>query len=178
MEQPLTMNVLDGNLRKNSVNIDRVAQDKVVGLRFRITDESSGRLLQYGDDLVYLHGGYGGAFPKVERAMEGRRVGDSIDLTLSPEEGYGHHQPDLVLMLPSDEFAGEMPQTGTSVDGELPDGRALTFTVAGISNGHVTLDANHPFAGKLVRWQHQHQSRLVMSVAFFRRQGQVDRVSN
>jgi FKBP-type peptidyl-prolyl cis-trans isomerase SlyD len=147
------MNVRGGNLLKSSVNIDSVTQDKVVGLRFRIKDELSGRLLQYGDDLVYLHGGYGGAFPKVERAMEGRRVGDSIDLTLSPEEGYGHRQPGLVLVLPSDEFAGEMPQTGTSVDGELPDGRALTFTVAGISNGHVTLDANHPFAGKRLAFQ-------------------------
>jgi FKBP-type peptidyl-prolyl cis-trans isomerase SlyD len=147
------MNMRDGNLRKNTVNNDRIGQDKVVGLRFRITDVSTGRLLQYGDDLVYLHGGYGGAFPKVERAMEGRRVGDHIDLALSPDEGYGHHQPDLVLVLPSDEFTGEMPQTGTSVDGELPDGRALTFTVAGICNGKLTLDANHPFAGKHLAFQ-------------------------
>ena len=148
MEQRLTMNARDSNLRKNTANNDRVRQDKVVGLRFRITDESTGRLLQYGDELVYLHGGYGGAFPKVERVLEGRRVGDHIDLTLSPEEGYGHHQPDLVLVLPSKEFAGEMLQTGTPVDGELPDGRALTFTVAAICNGQVTLDANHPLAGK------------------------------
>jgi FKBP-type peptidyl-prolyl cis-trans isomerase SlyD len=153
MEQQLTMGMRDSNLRKNSVNNDRVTQDKVVGLRFRITDESTGRLLQYGDDLVYLHGGYGGAFPKVEGVMEGRRVGDHIDLTLLPEEGYGHHQPDLVLVLPSKELAGEMLQTGTPVDGALPDGRALTFTVAGISNGQVTLDANHPFAGKHLAFQ-------------------------
>jgi FKBP-type peptidyl-prolyl cis-trans isomerase SlyD len=153
MEQQLTMNRQDGKLLKNSVNNDRITPDKVVGLRFRIIDGSTGHLLQYGDELVYLHGGYGGAFPKVERAMEGRRVGDRIDLTLSPEEGYGRHQPDLVLVLPSEEFAGEILQTGTPVDGELPDGRALTFTVAAISNGQVTLDANHPFAGKHLAFQ-------------------------
>jgi len=147
------MNMRDGNLRKISVNNDRITQGSVVGLRFRIIDESTGQLLQYGDELVYLHGGYGGAFPKVERAMEGRRVGDHIDLTLSPEEGYGHRQPDLVLVLPSKGFAGETLQTGTSVDGELPDGRALIFTVAAISNGQVTLDANHPFAGKHLAFQ-------------------------
>ena len=153
MEQQLTMNRQDGKLLKNSVNNDRITPDKVVGLRFRIIDGSTGHLLQYGDELIYLHGGYGGAFPKVERAMEGRRVGDRIDLTLSPEEGYGHHQPDLVLVLPSEQFAGEILQTGTPVDGELPDGRALTFTVAAISNGQVTLDANHPFAGKHLAFQ-------------------------
>jgi len=153
MEQQLTMNMQGGNLRKNRVNNDRITPDKVVGLRFRIVDGSTGHLLQYGDELIYLHGGYGGAFPKVERAMEGRRVGDRIDLTLSPEEGYGHHQPYLVLVLPSEQFAGEILQTGTPVDGELPDGRALTFTVAAISNGQVTLDANHPFAGKHLAFQ-------------------------
>ena len=153
MEQQLTMSIRDGNLLKISVNNARITQDKVVGLRFRIVDGATGRLLQYGDELVYLHGGYGGAFPKVERAMEGRRVGDRIELNLSPEEGYGHYQPELVLVLPSEEFAGEMLQTGIPVDGELPDGRALTFTVAAISNGQVTLDANHPFAGKYLAFQ-------------------------
>ena len=137
----------------NSAGDSRIAQDKVVGLRFRITDGSTGRLLQYGDDLVYLHGGYGGAFAKVERAMEGRRVGDQVDLTLSPDEGYGHHRPNLVLVLPSEEFVGDMPLTGTSVAGELPDGRSLIFTVAGIADGKVTLDANHPFAGKHLVFQ-------------------------
>jgi FKBP-type peptidyl-prolyl cis-trans isomerase SlyD len=153
MERQLKMKTRDGKLRKISRKTDRITPDKVVGLRFRIVDESTGHLLQYGDELVYLHGGYGGAFPKVERAMEGRRVGDHIELTLAPEEGYGHHRSDLVLVLPSEEFAGEFLHTGTPVDGELPDGRALTFTVAAISDGQVTLDANHPFAGKHLAFQ-------------------------
>jgi FKBP-type peptidyl-prolyl cis-trans isomerase SlyD len=148
MEHQVTTKMRDGSLRESDADDERVTRDKVVGLRFRVTDGSTGRLLQYGDDLVYLHGGYGGAFPKVERAIEGCRVGDLIDLTLSPEEGYGHHQPHLVLVLPSEEFAGETLKAGSSVDGELPDGRALTFTVAGVSDNQVTLDANHPFAGK------------------------------
>ena len=142
-----------GNHLKIQKNINRITRNKVVGLRFRITDKSTGQLLQYGDELVYLHGGYGGAFPKVERAMEGLQVGDHIDLTLSPEEGYGHYQPELVLVLPSERFVGEMPQTGTLIDGEFPDGRAYTFTVAGVTDGQVTLDANHPFAGKHLAFQ-------------------------
>jgi len=128
--------------------LQEISQDKVVRLRFRILDESTGKPLQYGDDLFYLHGGYGGAFPKVERAMQGCRVGDRVDVTLAPDEGYGHRQPDLVLELPSAEFYGEIPETGSAVDGELPDGRSMTFTVSGVSGDRVILDANHPFAGK------------------------------
>ncbi len=147
------MEIADGNPRNIRLNTHRITRDKVVGLRFRIIDRSTGQLLQYGDELVYLHGGYGGAFPKVERAMEGLQVGDQIDLTLSPEEGYGHYQPELVLVLPSEQFSGDMPPTGTAVNGEFPDGRALTFTVIGVADGQVTLDANHPFAGKHLAFQ-------------------------
>ncbi|MFQ5644382.1 MAG: peptidylprolyl isomerase [Thiogranum sp.] len=125
-----------------------MSRDKVIRLRFRIVDESNGNLLQYGDDLFYLHGGYGGAFPKVERAMEGCQVGDQVQVTLSPDEGYGRHQPDLVLELPSAGFDGDIPETGSALDGELPDGRSMTFTVSGVCGDRVILDANHPFAGK------------------------------
>lgn len=125
-----------------------VSQDKVVRLGFRVNDSGNGELLQYGDDLVYLHGGYGGAFPKVELAMEGHSVGDCITLRLSPEDGYGPRRPELVLTLPSGEFADDIPRPGEAVDGRLPDGRSMTFTVSAVGEGNVTLDGNHPFAGR------------------------------
>ena len=142
------MNMKVDNLKVNQDNKETVSQDKVVRLRFHITDASSGQLVQYGDDLVFLHGGYGGAFHKVERAIEGCRVGDQVNVDLLPEEGYGHRQSELVLVLPTEEFAGETLEAGAAVDGELPDGRSMTFTVSAVSDGQVTLDGNHPFAGK------------------------------
>ena len=137
-----------GKIKNIKEYLEEVCQDKVVRLGFRILDLSTGKLLQYGDDLFYLHGGYGGAFLKVERAMEGCQVGDRAEVVLAPDEGYGQRQPDLVLELPSAEFSGDIPETGSAVDGELPDGRSMTFTVSAVSGDRVILDANHPFAGK------------------------------
>jgi len=142
------MNVSGDKIMNIKEYIEEICGDKVVRLHFRILDESTGELLQYGDDLFYLHGGYGGAFPKVERAMEGCRVGDSVEVVLAPEEGYGHRQPDLVLELPSAEFADDIPEPGAAVDGELPGGQSMTFIVSEVSGDRVILDANHPFAGK------------------------------
>ncbi len=142
------MNMKMDNLLKVDGNVCEVAQDQVVQLRFRAKNATTGELLQFGDDLFYLHGGYGGAFPKVEEALEGCRVGDRVTVSLTPEEGYGVYQPELVLTLPAEEFADALPETGEAVDGQLPDGRSMTFTVAGISQGQITLDGNHPFAGK------------------------------
>lgn len=130
-----------------------VGQDKVVRLQFCVTDASSGRMLQYGNDLVYLHGGYGGAFPKVETLLEGCRVGDCRNATLLPAESYGQRDPNLVLVLPLDEFPEPLPEPGSQVEGHLPDGRSMFFTVAKIHAEHITLDGNHPFAGKSLSFE-------------------------
>jgi len=129
-------------------NVAKVRQGKVVRLGFHVRERQSGQLLQYGEDLVYLHGGYGGAFPKVEQALEGCRLGDRVSVELAPEEGYGIHHPELVMTLPSGEFADGLPQAGEAVEGHLPDGRSMTFTVSGFVGDRITLDGNHPFAGK------------------------------
>jgi FKBP-type peptidyl-prolyl cis-trans isomerase SlyD len=129
-----------------------ITQDRVVRLGFRVNDLLTGELLQYGDDLVYLHGGYGGAFPKVEWAMEGCRIGDVVSLELSPEEGYGVRRPELVINLPSNDFADQLPHTGEAVEGCLPDGRSMTFTVSAVTDRHINLDGNHPFAGRHLKF--------------------------
>jgi len=131
-----------------NTNTDVIGQDKVVRLRFRVNDALSGESLQFGDDLFYLHGGYGGAFPRVEQALEGCRVGDTARLTLSPEGGYGYRDAALELVVPSDDFHDALPEAGEAIEGQLPDGESMVFTVTAVSADRVTLDGNHPFAGK------------------------------
>lgn len=142
------MNRQANKLLKVEENVYEVAQDRVIRLRFRISDAAAGEILQVGDDLFYLHGGYGGAFPKVEQAMQGCRVGDVVSVDLGPEEGYGRHHAEWILSVPIEEFAGILPELGEPIDGELPDGSNMTFVVAGIDATTVILDGNHPFAGR------------------------------
>jgi len=127
---------------------DLVTANKVVRLRFRIRERDSGQLLQDGDELVYLHGGYGGIFPKVEQALEGCRVGDRVELTLSPDEGYGHHDPSLVITVPLHIFGDNQPHRGESMESRLPNGRSGRFTVTEIDGDRVFMDGNHPLAGR------------------------------
>jgi FKBP-type peptidyl-prolyl cis-trans isomerase SlyD len=136
-----------------NTNTDVIGQDKVVRLRFRVNDALSGESLQFGDDLFYLHGGYGGAFPRVEQALEGCRVGDTARLTLPPEGGYGYRDAALELVVPSDDFHDALPEAGEAVEGQLPDGESVVFTVTAVSADRVTLDGNHPFAGKYLAFE-------------------------
>lgn len=129
----------------------RVRKDKVVRLRYAVTDADSGETIEFRDDLFYLHGGYGGAFPKVEQALEGKQVNESIELTLSPEEGFGHRNPALVIRDRAENFPPEARKVGTQLDGHGPDGRVVPFVVTAVEGDHITVDGNHPLAGRTVR---------------------------
>jgi FKBP-type peptidyl-prolyl cis-trans isomerase SlyD len=130
----------------------RVAKDKVVTLKSATFDAATGELIEYRTDLTYLHGGYGGAPAKVEHALEGLAVDSHVEVTLSPEEGYGAHDPRLLMTLPASELPDQAHQVGAQVNGEAEDGKTVKFRVLKIGNGMITLDGNHALAGRTVKF--------------------------
>ncbi len=126
----------------------RIAQDRVVRLKYAVSDVDAGRTIEYRDDLYYLHGGYGGAFPKVEAALAGLEVGDKAEVELTPAEGYGERQPELVIQGPAEQFPPEAQQVGALLDGEAADGHVVQFVVTAVEDGMVSVDGNHPLAGR------------------------------
>ena len=129
----------------------KVSKDKVIQLKYALFD-SEDRILEYRDDLTYLHGGYGGAFPKIEQSLEGLEVGMKCEVRLTPQEGFGVFNPFLVITEPVTHFPLEAQQIGMHLDGETPTGEVVTFTVTKIENGMVTVDGNHPYAGRTVKF--------------------------
>jgi len=129
----------------------RARKNRVIRLRYAVFDADSGQTIEYRDDLYYLHGGYGGAFPKVEEALEGKQVDESIELTLSPEEGFGAHNPALVLREPADNFPPEARRVGAQLEGHGPDGQVVPFVVTAVEDDYISVDGNHPLAGRTVR---------------------------
>lgn len=129
----------------------RIRKGKVVRLRYAVIDVESGETIEFRDDLFYLHGGYGGAFPKVEEALEGKQVDESIELTLTPEESFGPRNPALVFRERAENLPPEAQQVGTRLDGHGPDGKVVPFVVTAVKGDDITVDGNHPLAGRTVR---------------------------
>ena len=69
-------------------NYQAIAKDKVVRLRYVVFEQGSEQALAYRDDLYYLHGGYGGAFPKVEQALAGLSVDAKAEVITLIENRY------------------------------------------------------------------------------------------
>lgn len=129
-------------------NYGRISKDKVVTLRYAVSDTDSQETLEFRDDLIYLHGGYGGAFPKMEEALEGMAVDESVSLDLKAEEAFGPRVLELVVTAPTEHFPPEAGTVGTQIQGEAPDGHVLQFRVVEVKDGLITVDGNHPFAGR------------------------------
>ena len=123
----------------------KVSKNCVVTLDFSVADTAGNLLDEGARPLVYLHGGYDGIFPKIEAGLEGKSVGESLDITLSPEESFGEYEDDLVEIADRSEFPNDIELGMEFSQGEDED--AIVYAIVEISKDKVVLDANHPFAG-------------------------------
>jgi FKBP-type peptidyl-prolyl cis-trans isomerase SlyD len=120
----------------------------VVALRVEMHD-AQGVQLQPASDLTYLHGGYGELLEALERALEGKGPGESLQLQLEPDEAFGEYDADLVRVEPAERY-GE----GLSIGMEVEEDARL-YTITDIAAGKVVLDGNHPLAGMALRFSCQ-----------------------
>lgn len=127
----------------------KVAKGSVVGIDYRL-HLGNGEVVDAsrpGEPLSYLHGG-GHIVPGLERAIEGMSVGESKQVVVAPEDGYGHHDPRGLQEVPRDAFPpGLVPEVGMQLTAQGPRGEPVPFVVKELKAGTVLVDLNHPFAG-------------------------------
>ena len=128
-----------------------IQKNCLVTLDYTVFDIENNLLDSGATPLVYLHGGYGDVFEKLEKALEGKSVGDSVHIQLLPHEAFGEYRQELVLVEDRSMFEDDIAvgQNVEMVFGE-DDGEEemlLTYTVIEILEDRVILDANHPLAG-------------------------------
>ena len=128
----------------------RIAKDTVVSLRYELSD-ASGTLLEKTDDPIsYLHGGYDGIFPAVEEAVHGKDVGAKFEVMMEPDEAFGEYDHELVRVEPRNLFPGNI-EVGMQFEGgaeDADDEDYMLYNVVDVTEDEVTVDGNHPLAGK------------------------------
>lgn len=137
----------------------QVQENKVVGIHYTlkndagdILDSSKGR-----DPLQFLCG-KGNIISGLENALEGKNTGDTVNVTIEPEEGYGPHRQELVQQVPKSAFKGvDDLEVGMRFQAQTEQG-ALPIKVVGIENDTVTVDANHELAGERLHFDVQVES--------------------
>jgi FKBP-type peptidyl-prolyl cis-trans isomerase SlyD len=127
----------------------QISRGTVVTLQYEVRDASGNPLEEEGATMSYLHGGFGGIFPKVEEALEGKNVGDEASLTLEPDDAFGEYDAELVRVEPRERFPAEI-EVGMQFEG-VPDEQedeAMIYRVTDVTPDKVVVDANHELAGE------------------------------
>jgi FKBP-type peptidyl-prolyl cis-trans isomerase SlyD len=131
-----------------------ITHDQVVSIHYTLRDEA-GEIIDSSpadEPLAYLHG-HGNLVPGLERELAGKRVGDKLQVTLSAADGYGEHDPKLVQQVPRRALKGIANlRVGMRLQAQSDRG-VHAVTVSRIAGDLVTLDGNHPLAGKKLHFE-------------------------
>lgn len=132
---------------------DEVTRNRVVALTY-VLRNAQGDIYEYSDlPIEYLHGSGSELFAKIEQSLEGHHVGDMVCVKLTPEEGFGHHEPGLTFTDDLKNVPPEYRHIGAKVEAQNAKGEVMTFVVTQIDSGKLTVDANHPLAGQTVSFE-------------------------
>ncbi len=103
-----------------------------------------------GRDPLEFTLGKGNMIPGFEKAVLGMKVGEKKTVTIPSDEAYGPHLDDMVIEVPEEKLPSNIePKVGQMLEATGQNGEKIRFTITNISdNSTVTLDANHPLAGK------------------------------
>ncbi|MBA0903325.1 MAG: FKBP-type peptidyl-prolyl cis-trans isomerase [Candidatus Nitrotoga sp.] len=128
----------------------KILKNTVVSLRYELFDASGDLLEKTENPISYLHGGYDGIFPTVEESLQGKSVGEKIKITMEPDNAFGEYEHDLVRVEPRNLFPDNIA-IGMQFEGGIEDGGDddySLYTVVEVADTEVTVDGNHPLAGK------------------------------
>ncbi|MGL4425367.1 MAG: FKBP-type peptidyl-prolyl cis-trans isomerase [Cetobacterium sp.] len=133
----------------------KIEEGKVVTLEFKVYDKNNGELLEDTQDVgpfFYIHG-FGNFVPAIEEALEGKEKGYTATIELTPEEGYGDHNEDLIIEMDKSEFV-EFDDIYEGLDfvADMDDDTEQAFIITSIEDDTIIADGNHPFAGKNLKF--------------------------
>ncbi|KPK49122.1 MAG: hypothetical protein AMS22_14205 [Thiotrichales bacterium SG8_50] len=119
----------------------RVEPNKVVSVTYLLRNQR-GDIVDYRDlPVAYVHGAGSELFPQIEQALTEKTVGETIEVTLGPDEAFGAHDPKLTFTDDLENVPPELRQIGKEFEAQ---------SVTQIENGKLTVDANHPLAGQTI----------------------------
>lgn len=139
-----------------------ILKNKVVKLHYKLhEDDKNGEFIEetYGSEPLEFIFGVGMMLPSFEEHLEGKKSGDNFEFTLAPEDAYGEYEEGAVTEIAMNNFADEngVVDKEKLVEGhpiQMVDmeGRAYHGVIVELSDEFVTVDFNHPMAGRTLHF--------------------------
>lgn len=132
----------------------KIQNNAVVSIHYTLTNEA-GEVIDSSEGknpLKYLHGA-GNIIPGLENELLNCVVGDSKQVTVQPEDGYGEIADDLIQKLPPEAFTGiDKVEEGMEFQAQGQDGSMQYVVVTKVEDDGITIDGNHALAGQVLNF--------------------------
>ena len=130
---------------------EAIQDGKFVELTYKVTDRKSGHVLTRVEfPLGYVHGYNEILAPSVHKELEGKSVGDVIEVPIDGNQIFGPRDESLVFTDRIENVPEEYRQVGTSILMESDKGKTRSFIVTRMDNETLTVDGNNPLCGREV----------------------------
>ncbi len=129
------------------------AQNSVVLMDYTVKDDEGNMIdTSAGQEPLAFILGMGNIIPGLEKAFVGKQKGDAFVVRVKPEDGYGERDDSLIEIVPRAQFSGIKDlRVGMQLQAQT-DEDMMVVTVVKLTDKEVTVDANHPLAGKILNF--------------------------
>jgi FKBP-type peptidyl-prolyl cis-trans isomerase SlyD len=130
---------------------ETVQDNKFVELTYKVIDEDTGSVLTSVEfPLGYVHGANEVLAPQVMAELEGKSVGDVIEVPIDCNQIYGPRDESLVITDYIENVPAEYREVGTAILMENASGQTKSFLVTRVDENTLTIDGNNPLCGRKV----------------------------
>lgn len=133
---------------------DKVVDGKVVLIRYTLREEGHDEVLDSsrGGAYAYLHG-RNNVVKGLEQALDGKEVGESFDVVITPADAYGERKDGWPIVVNRSELKGVKDvRKGIPFRAAGSGDNSAVLWITDVRGKRVTIDANHPMAGKTLRF--------------------------
>ena len=130
---------------------ETVQNNKLVELTYEVREQQTGQVLSTVEfPLGYIHGHNEILAPAVHAELDGKSVGDVIEVPIDCNQLYGPRDESLVFSDRIENVPEEFRKIGTTIIMENDRGGTRSFVVIGMDDEMLTVDGNNPLSGKEV----------------------------
>ncbi|MBI4440686.1 peptidylprolyl isomerase [Candidatus Woesearchaeota archaeon] len=112
-----------------------------------------GTVFDKSEEPLEFEAGSGQIIPGFDQAVMGMNVGDEKTIHVEAKDAYGDHRPELTRKVPRSELPQGEPKEGMMLVLKAPDGNQFPARIAQVTATDITIDLNHPLAGKALNFK-------------------------
>ena len=147
--------LLFANLKPKRISMTlMIGKHSVVSINYTLRDDAGQTMdnSEEAEPLVYLHG-TNNLIPGLENELQGKVTGAKFVSTISPKDAYGEISEEFIQTLGKEMFQDvESVEVGMTFMAQGEGGQQRQVRVTAVEGEEVTIDANHPMAGKTLHF--------------------------